>query len=74
MINLIPIINYQGILQKYATEDVIVSEENSLETMIVDCEDLGVGMHFYTHNDTLSARVSGITIEEELLKNVMNKI
>ncbi|HDX9535899.1 TPA: hypothetical protein ROX87_005412, partial [Bacillus thuringiensis] len=74
MINLIPIINYQGILHKYASKDSILSEEISLETMVVDGEDLGVGMHFYTHNDILSARVSGITIEEELLKDVMKNI
>ncbi|MRS26516.1 non-ribosomal peptide synthetase [Bacillus sp. RIT694] len=74
MINLIPIINYQGILHKYASKDSILSEEISLETMVVDGEDLGVGMHFYTHNDILSARVSGITIEEELLKDVMKSI
>ncbi|MFT7821915.1 amino acid adenylation domain-containing protein [Bacillus siamensis] len=74
MINLVPIINYQGMLHKYASKDVILSEEISLETMVVDGEDLGVGMHFYTHNDILSARVSGITIEEELINDVMKNI
>lgn len=71
MINLIPTINYQGILRKYVSKDILRSEEMLIEPIITDSEDLGVGMHFYIQNDTLCARITGIVIGKELIKKVM---
>ncbi|MGG0823585.1 amino acid adenylation domain-containing protein [Paenibacillus turicensis] len=70
----IPIINYQGVLDKFASRDDISVESMLLRTEFIDSEDFGVSMHFYIQNSTLMARIIGITIEKELLKNVMKQI
>ncbi|ROR25863.1 surfactin family lipopeptide synthetase A [Mobilisporobacter senegalensis] len=74
MLNSIPIINYQGVLDKFASRDDISLEKMFLQTMIMESEDFGVSMHFYIQNSTLIARITGITIEEELVKDVMKNI
>ncbi|WP_446476047.1 amino acid adenylation domain-containing protein [Bacillus velezensis] len=70
----IPIINYQGVLDKFASRDDISLEKMFLQTQIIESEDFGVSMHFYIQNSTLIARITGITIEEELLNDVMKNI
>ncbi|MGE7184228.1 amino acid adenylation domain-containing protein [Peribacillus sp. NPDC006672] len=74
MSNRIPIINYQGVLDKFASRDDISLERMFLQTQIIESEDFGVSMHFYIQNSTLIARITGITIEEELLNDVMKNI
>lgn len=71
MINLIPVINYQGILNKYITKDTMLLGEMSLQSVIVDSEDIGVGMHFYINNNILSARISGIEIDKAQIERAM---
>lgn len=72
LINLIPIINYQGIIYINIDEDLILKNLN-LEKMSV-FNNLGVGMHFYIQNNILHARISGIEIEEDLVREVIKNM
>ena len=74
MISFIPIINYQGILYKFASRDTISLEKIFLKTVVIESSNLDVSMHFYTQNDILIAHVTGIHVDEELVKKTLEKI